>query len=235
MRGAEQARAYLERNPLLYMDMLEALRRGTSDLLYAEENGVLLWERVGDTHMASARDQGALERMLALLPECGAFVGHELWYNGYVTRRYGLHTEQICYQAAWMEPEPPEIPDFGGRLELLGQEWAQYVYDHYSHPFGGVAYIQRAIGRGMMGAFVDGTLAGFAGFHAEGAIGMLEVLPAYRRQGLGNILLRAVVRLALERGQYAFGQIIEDNEPSLVLHRRAGLTISEEKFFWRFN
>ncbi|MFQ7452543.1 MAG: GNAT family N-acetyltransferase [Flavonifractor plautii] len=38
----------------------------------------------------------------------------------------------------------------------------------------------------MLGAFVDGTLAGFAGFHGEGSIGLLEVLPAYRRRGLGK-------------------------------------------------
>ena len=32
----------------------------------------------------------------------------------------------------------------------------------------------------MLGAFVDGELAGFIGRHDQGALGVLEVLPEYR-------------------------------------------------------
>ena len=69
----------------------------------------------------------------------------------------------------------------------FGEEWAPYVCEHYSKSdIGGLEHIRQAIGAGMLGAFVDGTLAGFAGFHGEGSIGLLEVLPAYRRRGLGK-------------------------------------------------
>ena len=94
--------------------------------------------------------------------------------------------------------------------------------------------IRQAIGAGMLGAFVDGTLAGFAGFHGEGSIGLLEVLPAYRRRGLGEALLRGAVRLALERGQYAFGQVLIDNAPSLALQKKVGMTLSEQPLYWLF-
>ena len=82
--------------------------------------------------------------------------------------------------------------------------------------------------------FVDGVLAGFAGFHDEGSIGLLEVLPEYRRRGLGEALLCAAVRLALERGQYAFGQVFTDNRPSLALQRKVGMTVSEDILYWLF-
>ena len=88
--------------------------------------------------------------------------------------------------------------------------------------------------RGMLGAFVDGKPAGFAGFHIEGAIGMLEVLPPYRRRGIGEALLRGVVSLALSRGQYAYGQVFTDNAPSLALQRKAGMAVSQEILFWLF-
>ncbi len=75
----------------------------------------------------------------------------------------------------------------------------------------------------MLGAFVDGTLAGFAGFHGEGSIGLLEVLPAYRRRGLGGSAAPGGrCSLALERGQYAFGQVLIDNAPSLALPEKGG-------------
>ena len=233
MEQLEQALAYLGRDPLFYMDMLEPLRRGTAELLYAEEDGVLLCES-GGIHMMSAAGPAAAERCFALLSRCAMLVGHELWYKAEAVRRFGLHKEQICYQAAWLAPEPPAAAPFGGELRLLGEEMAQWVYDHYSHPFGGVAYMQGALRRGMLGAFVDGACAGFAGFHEEGSIGMLEVLPAYRRRGVGEALLRGAVRLALERGQYAFGQVFTDNQASLALQRKVGMSVSRERLFWLF-
>lgn len=77
-----------------------------------------------------------------------------------------------------------------------------------------------------------GAIAGLAGFHEEGSIGMLEVLPAYRRRGVGEALLRGAVRLALERGQYAFGQVFTDNQASLALQRKVGMSVSQERLFW---
>ena len=188
----ETALACLNRNRLLYLNMLEVLRRGSAELLWAGEGGVLLYDRGSGAYMLTARDRATLDGMLPLLPaDCDLLVGHDLWYRDELAGRFGLWKEELCVQAAWMAPEPPEAPAFGGGLRLLGEEWAPYVCEHYSKSdIGGLEHIRQAIGAGMLGAFVDGTLAGFAGFHGEGSIGLLEVLPAYRRRGLGEALLR---------------------------------------------
>ena len=88
MEQLEQALAYLGRDPLFYMDMLEPLRRGTAELLYAEEDGVLLCES-GGIHMMSAAGPAAAERCFALLSRCAMLVGHELWYKAEAARRRG--------------------------------------------------------------------------------------------------------------------------------------------------
>ena len=231
---AETALAFLNRNKLLYLDMLEPIRRGSAELLYTAEDGVLLYDRLAEAHMLGADSRQALDRMLPLMEGCDILTGHHLWYKEELATRFSLKTEQICRQAAWMEAAPPAPLPFGGELRLLDRSWAAWVYEHYSHAFGGVAYIEGAIDRGMLGAFVDGQPAGFAGFHIEGAIGMLEVLPAYRRLGIGEALLRGVVSLALSRGQYAYGQVFTDNAPSLALQRKAGMAVSEDILFWLF-
>lgn len=231
---AETALAFLNRNKLLYLDMLEPIRRGSAELLYTAEDGVLLYDRLAEAHMLGADSRQALDRMLPLMEGCDILTGHQLWYKEELATRFSLKTEQICRQAAWMEAAPPAPLPFGGELRLLDRSWAAWVYEHYSHAFGGVAYIEGAIDRGMLGAFVDGQPAGFAGFHIEGAIGMLEVLPAYRRLGIGEALLRGVVSLALSRGQYAYGQVFTDNAPSLALQRKAGMAVSEDILFWLF-
>lgn len=45
MTKQEAAQAYLRRDPVLYANLLEALRRGSAELLEAGEGGVLLYER----------------------------------------------------------------------------------------------------------------------------------------------------------------------------------------------
>jgi len=235
MDSSEAARVFLAENTLLHINMLEILRRGSGDILYAGPDGVLLRDRQSEAYFMASAGAESDGRLLDLLPgDTGLFVGHHLRYKGEAARRFRLREEQICYQAAWMRPELPAAPEISGTLCLLDRSHAAYVYEHYSHPFGGVAYVEKVIERGMVGAFVDGVLAGFAGFHDEGSIGLLEVLPEYRRRGLGEALLCAAVRLALERGQYAFGQVFTDNRPSLALQRKVGMTVSEDILYWLF-
>ena len=57
------------------------------------------------------------------------------------------------------------------------------------------------------------------------------VLDALRRSQLPQW---ETVRLALERGQYAFGQVFTDNQASLALQRKVGMSVSRERLFWLF-
>jgi len=93
--------------------MLEVLRRGSAELLWAGEGGVLLYDRGSGAYMLTARDRAALDGMLPLLPaDCDLLVGHDLWYRDELAGRFGLWKEELCVQAAWMAPEPPEEPVF---------------------------------------------------------------------------------------------------------------------------
>lgn len=233
MGDFKAAEAYLGQKKLFFMDMLEILRRGTGKLLFSGENGVLLHDSASGAYFMSARTEQALEEMLPSIPERPELlVGHENWYLERLKARFGFKQADFCYQSAWMEEKPPELPSFDGELRLLGPEWAETVHRAYSHAFGGVEYMAEAIGRGMTGLFVEERLAGFVGFHDEGSIGMLEVLPPCRRRGYGEVLLRAAVRLAMERGQYPFGQVFADNAPSLALQKKTGMTVSKERLYW---
>ena len=78
----ETALACLNRNRLLYLNMLEVLRRGSAELLWAGEGGVLLYDRGSGAYMLTARDRATLDGMLPLLPaDCDLLVGHDLWYR----------------------------------------------------------------------------------------------------------------------------------------------------------
>ena len=235
MEREEAALAYLNQNRLLFLNMLEVLRRGSAELLYAGADGVLLYDREVEAHMLSARNRAALERFLPHLKVGGTVVGHELWYREELAWRLGLWAETPCRQAAWLKPEPPQLPPFRGELRLLRQEQVPFVHEHYTNSgLGAPSAVERAVRQGMLGVFVDGACAGFVGFHTEGAIGFLEVLPPYRRRGLGEVLLLGAVRMAMAQGRYPFGQVLMDNAPSLALQRKAGMTVSEDLLYWLF-
>ena len=232
MDQMERARAWLERDKVLHANLLEVLRRGSADALVAEEGGVLLHDTGCGAWMLAAEPEAAPAFLDRVPAGCGLFVGHDMAYFDLARARLGLPEQEICWSAAYLDREPLSLPAFGGELWLLDRSWAPWLAAHYSHDFGGAAYMERAADRGIIGAFVEGRPAGFVGFHDEGSIGMLEVLPAYRRRGLGEILQRAAVNLALERGQLPFGQVIDGNTASLELHRRLGWTLCPEKLYW---
>lgn len=232
MDQMERARVWLERDSVLHANMLEVLRRGSADALIAEEGGVLLHDTGCGAWMLAAEPEAA-EAFLDRVPEdCDLFVGHDIAWLELARVRFGLPEQELCWSAAYPAKTPLPIPDFGGELRRLDRSWAPWLRAHYSHDFGGVAYMERAADRGMIGVFVEGKPAGFVGFHDEGSIGMLEVLPAYRRRGLGELLQRAAINLALDRGQIPFGQIIDGNEASLALQRKLGMAVSRSRLFW---
>ncbi|NCB63837.1 MAG: GNAT family N-acetyltransferase [Clostridia bacterium] len=217
--------------------MLEILRRGSGDVLYAGTDGVLLYDRLAKAHMMSAGTEQAARKLLRLLPRsCKLLTGHECFYLMDAVEYLRIGEAQICYSALYERREGVAIPPVSGEFEFrpLMKEHAAYVLEHYSHSPGGLGFIEGAIGRGMVGAFDGDVLAGFVGFHEEGSIGLLEVLPAYRKRGLGAALEAKAINLARSKGAYAFGQVIEGNTASLALQHKLGLTISKTRMFWLF-
>ena len=234
MTQKETALARLSGNRLLYIDMLEVLRRGTAQIRRAGPDGVLLYDPPSEVWFVDAETPAALDEMLPMLDGCVILTGHQMWYKDKLAAHFGFQTEQICRQSAWLSPQPPVVPSFDGELRWLDRSWAVWTEEHYSPSFGGVSYMEDAIDRGMLGAFVDGQPAGFIATHIEGSMGMLEVLPEYRRRGIGEALLLAMTASCLERGIYPYGQVWADNDPSLALQRKVGMTLSEELLFWLF-
>ena len=111
-------------------------------------------------------------------------------------------------------------------------DMAADLHSLYSHEIGR-EYIECRLAAGeMFGAFKDGELAGFIGLHEEGSMGMLEVLAAFRRMGVGSLLVATLCRFLMERGLTPFSQFTVDNLASRALHESMGFSISTEFVFW---
>lgn len=226
------AREYLSRDPVLHIDMLENLRRGAQRLLYEGNDGVLLHDTESDCYILSAPSPEAGRRLLALAGSPLFVCAHQRFTVDELALKYDFPFYLDCFQAAYLSAEPLPVPPVCEFRQLLPED-AQWVNDNYRQDPQELGYVRSLLEKGVItGAFVDGERAGFIGRHSEGSMGLLEVLPEYRRRGVGEALLRDAVNRELALGHIPFGQVVWDNEPSLALHRKLGFTMSEGHVWW---
>lgn len=137
-----------------------------------------------------------------------------------------------CYELVYLKEE--KYPLALGNIEVrkLSMEWVDTVTEIYplaDDP----EEIRILIEDGVMhGAFVDGELAGFIGMHTEGCMGLLEVMPEFRRRGIGELLEGYMINYNLEQGFLPFCRVFADNEASLKLQNKLGMTVADDYIWW---
>lgn len=234
-----QAIDMLSRDRLHNMDMIEVLRRGLGGLLEVSGDGVLLRVDLSGIYMMSAVDREAGCRLLESLEDNGdieCFVAHQEFMVDIIKERFGLNHVNTCLQAVYTRKEPlPSTRKLTGRdipIQCLGEEYEEIIQAHY-HMVETPGYIRgRLLDRAVFGAFIDGKLAGFAGFHTEGSLGMLKVLDEFCGQGIATALEAWCINYMLERGNVPFGQVLEGNVASVRLQEKLSLVFAKDKVYW---
>ena len=227
MTEKEQALAYLSKDPVLNISMVEPLRLGRAKVAAQSGQGVTL-EMDGIAMVAAETPEEAL-RLLQAVPEADTWnvMGGAL--SEAVAAALGLEESSRCYQAAYFRGEPLPVRADVRPLDL---HFFQAVLDGY-RLFHDPAYVEDRLKAGVIfGAFVDGRLAGFVGEHHEGSMGMLEVFPEYRGHGLGLALESFQINRYLSEGRVPFDQVIVGNEKSMGLQRKVGMEISQDTMSW---
>ena len=230
-----------DRDPVRYIDMTEAVRRGIGTVLYASPSAALVDVPSPEqpngfhTYLMCCAGLEEAQRLCGLLPSGGGFLlaAHEDFCVPLLKERFGatLFLEGASYQAAYLRTQPPVLQDCGLAIRQLDVSGLPQVAAHYQ--LEGEDYLRSLLERGQLfGGFLNGVMVGFAGRHAEGSIGLLEILPQYRRQGFATELERYMIRLELSLCHIPFWQVLTDNAPSLALQRSLGMTISSGTLHW---
>lgn len=232
MADRTAALAYLRRSPVHHMDMLQAMQRGTGEIIAADAGGVLMRETESGALLLTASTRESAAALLAHGTNAPLMAVHQRFAWDMAAERFGLRPTMECYQAAWMQESPPEVPKSDFTIRPLSVAWADTLMMHYGHACE-PAYMQGRLAAGvMLGAFSGEALAGFIGLHEEGSMGMLEVLPAFRRMGLGTLLAAYLSGWLCKQGLTPFSQFTKDNVASRALHEAMGFAISTEQVFW---
>ena len=225
------AQKYLNSNKLLHMDMLEAIRLEEANILYAHEDGVLLYQIPGGIYMLSAASEESARRISLLIQDAQLIVLHQPFIKDELMARFSLAKTMVCHQAAYLKDAPIEAPEGKADIRLLQMEDFPIVLAHYSS-LPDPEYIKSRIEAGMLGIYADNELAGFIGTHPEGTIGMLEILPEYRRRGFAFLLESAMMKRQQMKSRIPFAQIVKGNEASIALHEKLGMEITKDAPIW---
>lgn len=214
-----------------YEEMVQTIVRGTAEILEAKELGVLIRHTRADLYML-AGDTQRIDEMTRLIPQ-GA---EEILIHGTrppelvhaVRTRFHLANVLPFLQYAYYGELPPVE---NVEIRTLDEAYLDVLSAEYEH--GSRDYMAGRIADGvMLGAFVEGRLAGFVGEHIEGSMGLLHVMPAFRRHHIGSALERAMIRETMLRGHTAYCQVFPENGASQSLQRRLGLQAAQGMLYW---
>lgn len=227
---------YLEKDFVFHADMIDALLDENTKVLYSEEDGVLLRSGEKGPYLLSVSSEEAMKKTAGLIGEERYMaVVRPFRYLPEFMKIKGSSSETMpCYHTAYLKKEPvPEHDIPGIDFRPLTEEHIPFVCKNYEDEEG---YIRSRIEYGMIGAFDEnGNCAGFVGFHGEGAMGLLKVLPEYRRKGIGNALEAKVLNRRISEGRIPFGHVVVGNEKSMGLQRKIGMELSDKIVTWVFN
>ena len=205
-------------------------------MLAAEKGGVLLRVQGGDLLLAAGTQASAARLLHRAGPLAqGAMLGvHGRVAAQTAAQAMGLPLPPACTQAVYWGAQPPFWQAKGVRFAPLGPEWAETVCAHYTLiPPAGVA--ARLAAGTVTGAFLPGPqgrrLVGFIGQHSEGSMGMLVVLPQFRRMGLGAALEAHAIARLLRQGRVPFCHIFAGNRASLALQKKLGLSLRRDMYW----
>ncbi len=227
----KQARALLSQHPAAYVDFLTLLQRGSVDVVDACESGVLLRDCISGGYFLTAHDERTAEQLLSGIRDCIFLSCHEDFYLSRASRACSLPLMMVCYTAVYERSTPLPALHFD-KIHTLTGAHVDFVMAHYDLA-PDRSYIEQRIAAGELFGFwaEEGEPAGFIGLHDECSMGMLVVLPRFRRQKIGASLLSFLTNRQLALGATPYSQIKTDNIASLKLNEQLGFTIVDEPVY----
>lgn len=223
---------YLQQNRILNTDMIEGIMHGDAEIVSACGDGVLLYHPAAQVSMISAASEKTMRALIGRVkPEASEIVVHQERFLPLVEDAFNLHEATICRQAVYTGSRSLPEADLGLTFRTLNAAYLPFLCENYTR--GSHEYLSERLTAGVMtGAFAGTEIAAFMGMHAEGSMGLLEVLPQYRRRGIAKALEIHYLNKLLERGRIPYGQIIVGNEASVQLHKKLGFTFSNDTVTW---
>lgn len=210
--------------------MIDNLQRGVADILYAEGDRVIAVNAGSGIAEMCCDSLESGERLLKYLPADTRLLLHNFEpLNELLCANYGFEIQAACYQSVYTQRT--KLPVAHRDIRRFPMEALDYAVANYDK--GAEKYLRERIRKGeLFAAYAEDEIAGFAGMHDDGSLGLLYIDPKYRRLKLGSSMASYLVNKALERGGLPYAHIRVDNIASLKMQEMMGLYTGNRKIFW---
>jgi len=200
--------------------------------LYDEADGILIYDLNNEIYFADSKSEPAAQQTVRLLNRQNDTVVHGEILLPYMEAQ-GYHISAPYQYLVCMETIPYAITENAYTIQKADQASLSFICANYSNTNLATAeYIGSRIQEGMLIVCDHKKAVGFIGTHNSGSIGILEVLEAYRRKGIGELLTKTMLNERIKTGMLAFAEVYPDNEKSLSLANKLHLQRSQGMIYW---
>lgn len=232
-RMLKQAIEFFNKEPLLRVQGLFSINRGTAEVKAVCDDGVLMYETKGEIYMLFAGSEEAVKKLLAKVPDVDFLMTDYTPMDDWVKQARGFDMKAPCINVVYEKKEPIAIST-DLRLGALTEDQVDLITPHY-HSYDQDT-LRLFIREGqLLGGYLGETLVGFLGWHDEGAMGMLHIFEEHRRKGYAYALEALQTNLMLSRGKVPHGQVYVGNDASLALQKKLGFSVEERTCCWFFS
>ncbi len=226
-----KALEYLEQDYKTNISLIQVIRRNSAIIIECSDYGVLLFDKVSKSHLISADYNQTTISWIEKIAASSLFLSTDSRFQEIIKKRFGFTEELICYQYVDLVKEKHALDQ---RLKIVSATIKDK--DIIASNYQGISEAELVevieLGNLYLGYDYNNNLIGFIGSHLEGSIGLLKVLDAYRRNGYGEILVKFMINVFLDRGLLPFAQVEPDNQASMKLQEKIGLVKSEKVVGW---
>ena len=214
-----------------YLGIDRILSRGTGETIAELNNALLVRDNVSGAYFLACEDEKTgitlLDRYIG--SDCRLLMVSDYAIGQTAFARYGFSEKLECYQFAYYREKP--VIDTKLSVRTADEHDLPMLIEHYQRI--SPEELSEVVRRGaILLGYDQGHLVGFIGEHLEGSMGILYVLPDYRRRGFGTALQTCFIARTMEKGFVPFGQVEKDNQKSLRLQEKIGMTRFDDLSVW---
>ncbi len=223
---------FLEKDGLTYADMLDCIRLGKAEILFARDGAVLLQDKTCGICALAADETACGRQALQALPDDfdGWIVAHGEKARRATYERFFIVDETKTTQVVYTK----DSIVYPKRLRFCLPDLAQLQAIKEGYDRESPENIQAIYDKKELFAAVDeeGTFVGFIGFHPEGSMGLLYIFPEHRRKGYAEETESFLVEECLRRGKIPYGHVVYGNEASMRLQEKLGFVKAPQSVYW---
>ena len=101
----EIAKKYLEKDLIMHLDMINALSLNHVNVMYADDDGVLLYDTFAETHFLSCTSKESGMKILKLVEKSSCFTIREPFMVDFLVEKYKFNHVQGYLQSGYLSKE----------------------------------------------------------------------------------------------------------------------------------